>query len=736
MSARAVDPQRSRIVLVGTPAYTDPGLPDVPVVANNVTDLAAVLTDAELGGFDPRHCAVAPSTASVEQVGDLLVQAAEEAEDLLLFYYSGHGLLGPRRRDLYLSLAGTRPGRLAFTALPFDAVRDACLGSRAASRVVILDSCFSGRAIGDTLADDAVLGQLEVAGTYTLTSAPANRTALILPGERHTAFTERLLHLLRTGTPAAGPLLSLGDIYRHLHARLRSEGLPEPQQRGTATADLLGLARNRRFGATADTTLGAPPAVDLAKLLEGLHAGLDSRYPRPRAAAVEELADWLTLGGPGRVQAARIALERAAANGLPVVAQTARAALGRHSCSLPAPDRSAAAPALPPDRLGAVRHHQGAAVVLATAERVAGSITDESSRARALAGIAKAWAGTDPDQAERVAGSIADDSRKTEALAGIAASLAGTDPDRAERLSGEAERVAGNIGDGSRKAQALTGIARALAGVDPDRAERVAAGIIANAKKAQALAAIAGALAGTDPDRAERVARSITAESMKAQALAGVARALAWTDPDRAEWVARSITDDSRKAQALAAIVRALAGTDPDRVERLSGEAERVAGRVSSESYRAEALTAITRALAGVDPDRAEWVAGSIADGPRRREALAAVARALAGVDPDRAERVAGSITDDYHKAWTLAAIAEPLAGTDPDRAERLSGEAERVAGSIADGSRRAQALAGIAKLLAATDPDGAERVAGSIADEYHRAQALVGIATVWMGGD
>ncbi|GAB2749841.1 hypothetical protein GCM10010442_80660 [Kitasatospora kifunensis] len=173
------------------------------MVANNITDLAAVLTDPELCGFDPAHCAASPPEAGVEQVGDLLMQAAAEAEDLLLFYYSGHGLLGPRRRELYLSLAGTRPDRLAFTALPFEAVRDACLGSRARSRVVILDSCFSGRAIGETLADDAVLGQLDVAGTYTLTSAPANRTAAIMPGEQHTAFTERLLHLLRTGTPTA-----------------------------------------------------------------------------------------------------------------------------------------------------------------------------------------------------------------------------------------------------------------------------------------------------------------------------------------------------------------------------------------------------------------------------------------------------------------------------------------------------------------------------------------------------
>lgn len=208
MSLRAIDPARSRVVLVGTSTYAaaTPLLPNVPVVDNNIADLAEVLMDPELGGFDAAHCFVAPPAAGVAQVGDLLMQAAAEGQDLLLFYYSGHGLLGPRRRELYLTLFGTRPDRLAFTALAFDAVRDACLESRAANRVVILDSCFSGRAIGETLTGDEeeVLGQIQVSGTYTLASAPANRSALILPGERHTAFTERLLSLLREGSPSAG----------------------------------------------------------------------------------------------------------------------------------------------------------------------------------------------------------------------------------------------------------------------------------------------------------------------------------------------------------------------------------------------------------------------------------------------------------------------------------------------------------------------------------------------------
>ena len=43
------------------PAYDDPALPDVPVVANNLADMAAVLTDPRLGGLSADSCVTAPA---------------------------------------------------------------------------------------------------------------------------------------------------------------------------------------------------------------------------------------------------------------------------------------------------------------------------------------------------------------------------------------------------------------------------------------------------------------------------------------------------------------------------------------------------------------------------------------------------------------------------------------------------------------------------------------------------
>jgi hypothetical protein len=655
MNVRAADPARSRIVLFGTPAYVDDGLPDVPVVANNVVDLRAVLTDPDMGGFDPAHCVTVPADAGVVEVGDLLMDAAAEAEDLLLFYYSGHGK--PWRSEFYLCLAGTKPDRLGFTALRFEEVRRAFQESPARNRVIILDSCYSGRAIGGTLGDDEVLHQLEVAGAYTLTSASATTEALYLPGELHTAFTERLLHLLHTGLPDAGELLSLGDIYRELRKQLGAEGLPKPQYCGTETTELLGLARNPRYIPTADeaTAIREVVASRAATAPESPRAGSPADRLRQRAAvsliAAEHNAQTIPEKDP-RKALALVGIAQALA-------------------------------VIDPDR----------------AERTAQSITDRYQKAHALAGVARTLAAADPDRAELIARMILDASMKAQALAGIAQRLASAAPDRTSRLWGEAEETAQIITDGRQKAQTLARIVLALASADPDRAERIALSITDGYQKAHALADIAQALAVTDPDRAERTAQSITDANQKALALARVARTLASTDIERtsrlwgeAEDTALTITHGRQKALALAKIVLALAPADPDR-------AERTAQSITDASEQAQALAGIAQALAATDPDRAERTARSITHGHQKALALAEVARALASTDSKRtirlakeAEGIAGSITNDLSKAQALAGIARTLADTSPDRAED-------IAKGIADESLRALALAGVARV-------------------------------------
>jgi len=83
-----------------------------------------------------------------------------------------------------------------------------------------------------------VMAQLDVAGTYTLTSSSANTPAFAPAGDPYTAFTGALVEALDQPTP-----LSLNDIYSWVDRALAARGLPRPQQRATNTAGELALVR-------------------------------------------------------------------------------------------------------------------------------------------------------------------------------------------------------------------------------------------------------------------------------------------------------------------------------------------------------------------------------------------------------------------------------------------------------------------------------------------------------------
>lgn len=241
---RLPDPQRSYAVLIGTSTYHFPQLADLPAVRNNLDALARILTDQTLGWLPAERCIVLSDPADVREVYRTLRRYAGLAEDTLLVYFAGHGRTG-LRNELYLGLTDTDPDELRVSALPFDLIREVFGDSPAANRALILDCCFSGRAIEDMSGpDEAILGQIGIEGTYTLTSTPANAVALAPVGADYTAFTGELITLLRAGVPNGPELLTFATVYRQLLHTMTSLALPLPRQRGTGTVDQLALARN------------------------------------------------------------------------------------------------------------------------------------------------------------------------------------------------------------------------------------------------------------------------------------------------------------------------------------------------------------------------------------------------------------------------------------------------------------------------------------------------------------
>ncbi|MFF7656411.1 ABC transporter substrate-binding protein [Streptomyces sp. NPDC007983] len=237
------DPAATRAVLIGTSRYAH--LQQLPAVANNLSALAGLLCAPHSWGLAPEHCTVVEDPATAVEVLEAVRTAAEEATDTLLVYFAGHGLVEPRRGELFLGLTGSIQHR-SYTGLPYGTLRDVVLDGRTGRQVMLLDCCFSGRVLGFMSAPGAetVIDQVEVEGTYLLASVPDTSFALAPPGEPHTAFTGELLRLLREGAPGGPELLDLDTVYARVYSALRAKGRPLPQKRDRNTAGGLALARN------------------------------------------------------------------------------------------------------------------------------------------------------------------------------------------------------------------------------------------------------------------------------------------------------------------------------------------------------------------------------------------------------------------------------------------------------------------------------------------------------------
>ncbi|MFC4111708.1 caspase family protein [Nonomuraea zeae] len=262
------DPSRSRVALIGTARYDL--LPALASVEDNLLSLAEVLTAHEVWGLPAAHVAIVPDPLTSADLLDPVVRAADEATDTVVLYYAGHGLIDHLRGDLHLALVGSDSQRM-YTAVAYAHIRDALLGSRATRRIVILDCCYSGRALG-TMADPitAAVDEASAEGTYVLAATAENQKALAPAGESHTAFTAELLRIFQNGIDGRGPLLDLDTIYNHVRAVMRGKGRPIPQKRDRNTAGQLTLIRNRAYASHSAPVLPQqPPPVTSAQLRTG-----------------------------------------------------------------------------------------------------------------------------------------------------------------------------------------------------------------------------------------------------------------------------------------------------------------------------------------------------------------------------------------------------------------------------------------------------------------------------------
>ncbi|MBB5778712.1 caspase, EACC1-associated type [Nonomuraea jabiensis] len=217
----------ARVLVAGTGTHR-PGspLPAVPAVPATVADVGRCLV--ERGGLAPAHLTVRLDPATPADLGQALDRLAQEATSVLMFYYVGHGLIGPDN-ELHLATRATVDlgrGAPGYQALPYGVVRQILSASRAELVVVVLDCCFAGRAHGaSSQAVERVFDSMWQ-GAYLITSSSRDENSWALPGVRHTAFSGALLRLLNAGDPAGPSVFTLDHVYHTLARRLPDAGFP------------------------------------------------------------------------------------------------------------------------------------------------------------------------------------------------------------------------------------------------------------------------------------------------------------------------------------------------------------------------------------------------------------------------------------------------------------------------------------------------------------------------------
>ncbi|WSG16095.1 ATP-binding protein [Nonomuraea sp. NBC_01738] len=257
-------------LLLGTGTHQpDSDLPDIPAVGRTLDDLRR----AFLGTCGLAEVRAELDLAGPMEMGAAISETAGSARGPLIVYYVGHGLVS-RRGALYLATGRTRSGplHLEHTALPYDTMRRYLLDNVDAPVAVILDCCFSGRAIEGMGPQDEVAGLAEITGAYVLTSAGRSEPSFAPAGQPHTAFSGALLRLLREGDPGGPPYLTLQHVHRHLSRTLPAAGFPRPRARSTGRAGEMALARNPAHGVDLHGVRLSPASVPEGAPYKGLAA--------------------------------------------------------------------------------------------------------------------------------------------------------------------------------------------------------------------------------------------------------------------------------------------------------------------------------------------------------------------------------------------------------------------------------------------------------------------------------
>lgn len=308
-------------LIVASAQYTDPLLRQLEAPAADAAGLIEVLSNREIGGFQTKALIDRPSYEIAAAIEEFFID--RQPDDLLLLYFSGHGIKDVDGR-LYFATVNTKRSLLLATSVPASMVNDAMLRSRSRREVLILDCCHSGAfARGMVAKSDSSVGtsdQFQGTGRIVLTASDATQYAL--EAEQATGsgvrsiFTEVLVNGLKTGeadTDFDGRI-TLDELFAYTEDKvLQRTPNQKPMKWALGVTGSMIIAQNKN------------PVIHPAELPQNLIEALDKdNLPSIRQAAVKELGKILGRQDRALALAAELKLNELVADDSRTIQELAR----------------------------------------------------------------------------------------------------------------------------------------------------------------------------------------------------------------------------------------------------------------------------------------------------------------------------------------------------------------------------------------------------------------------------
>jgi WD40 repeat protein len=275
----------------GTGRYAHlPQLESVPDEVDRITSLFESIGAESVLGTDGRD----PTSDGLRsKLEDWLHGPERNPSDVLVIYYSGHGVVGPDAM-YYLCTTDSHPDRLVSTAVPAGQLAGLLAGSGVRNILVILDACYAGQGNEDGLLAALRAISFQPAdmdggtGTGLWFVATARRLEEAAQGAFVAALSE-VIHNEAVGGPKQ-QYLDPGTVVGQINRQLRSAGLAQRAVQASinVTGPCLPLP-NPRYVPT------LPEGISISEQRRVL-GDLEHWEPRARGLATEADAGWHFTG--------------------------------------------------------------------------------------------------------------------------------------------------------------------------------------------------------------------------------------------------------------------------------------------------------------------------------------------------------------------------------------------------------------------------------------------------------